>query len=80
MVFEAKDEDVLLAPVKVEHEPLDPAASKLYRCSECERMMTDDRRMVCEGDDCTASLCLPCARIVNNGIYCSTCAEQAKKG
>lgn len=62
---------------------------KMYECVECHEQISDEDRLVCEGTDCTASLCMDCAisepvfgppvpgadaEIVDIHIFCSACA------
>jgi hypothetical protein len=43
---------------------------KTYTCAKCESALTDLNRMVCEAEDCTASLCVDCAvEVPEYGTY-----------
>ena len=55
---------------------------KTYECTDCGHALTDANRLVCEGDDCMASLCVDCAIAIGNlntgvaSVYCLTCATE----
>lgn len=53
---------------------------KTYTCAKCGAALTDFNRMVCDGKDCTASLCVDCAMEVEERVYCPICAGEESAG
>jgi len=53
--------------------------SKIYTCTECGKEIDDERRLTCEGPDCTADLHEDCAKAIETPagieIRCSACLE-----